>query len=120
MRDTFAILLLARRYYFQPRDPGLEAQIIAAKAAYKVRWPRPQRQRYRLRISFEPMPVNARTVRWLLTLVLRRKRGYRTVLDHVFTLRVLSWTYRLFRARHEKALPKLARKTAMGVDALFR
>jgi hypothetical protein len=120
MRDTFAILLLARRYYLQPRDPDLEAQIIAAKAAYKVRWPRPHRQRYRLRISFEPMPVNARTVRWLLTLVLRRKRGYRTVLDHVFTLRVLSWTYRLFRSRHEKSLPKLARKTAMGVDALFR
>lgn len=120
MRDTFAILLLARRYYLQPRDPDLEAQIVAAKAAYKIRWPRPYRQRYRIRISLEPMPVNALTLRWLLTLVLRRKRGYRTVLDHVFTLRVLSWIYRLFRARHEKALPKLARKTAMGVDALFR
>jgi hypothetical protein len=42
------------------------------------------------------------------------------VLDHVITLRVLSWTYRLFQARYERTLPKLARKTAMGVDALFR
>jgi hypothetical protein len=39
---------------------------------------------------------------------------------HLFTLRVLARIYRLFRARHEKALPKLTRKTAMGVDALFR
>ncbi len=120
MHDTFRILLLARRYYFGPADAELEAQIVAEKAAYKLRWPRPQRQRYRLRTSFEPLPVKIRTLRWLLALVLRRQRGYRPVLDHLITLRVLSWIYRLFRARHEKALPKLARKTAMGVDALFR
>lgn len=120
MRDTYRILLLARRYYFEPPEPQLQQQILAAKAAYKLRWPRPQRQRYRLRTSFEPLPVRARTMRWLLTLVLRRQRGYRPVLDHLFTLRVLSWIYRLFRARHEEALPALARKTAMGVDALFR
>lgn len=120
MRDTFRILLLARRYYFEPADPALEAEILAAKAAYKLRWPRPYRQRYRLRTSFEPLQVKMRTFRWLLALVLRRQRGYRPLLDHLFTLRVLSWAYRLFRARNEKALPKLARKTAMGVDALFR
>jgi hypothetical protein len=120
MRDTFRILLLARRYYFEPADPTLEALILAEKAEYKLRWPRPARQRYRLRTSFEPLPVKVRTLRWLLALVLRRQRGYRPVLDHLITLRVLSWTYRLFRARSEKALPKLARKTAMGVDALFR
>jgi hypothetical protein len=120
MRDTFRILLLARRYYFQPPDPELEAQILEAKAAYKLRWPRPSRQRYRLRTSFESLPVNLRMLRWLLALVLRRQRGYRYVLDHVITLRVLSWIYRLFRNRYEKALPKLARKTAMGVDAIFR
>jgi hypothetical protein len=120
MRDTFAILLLARRYYFEPPGAALEAEIMAAKAAYKARWPRPARQRYRLRTSFDSLPVNARTFRWLVALLVRRKRGYRAVLDHFFTLRVLSWIYRLFRTRNEKALPKLARKTAMGVDALFR
>lgn len=120
MRDTFAILLLARRYYFEPPDPALEAQILAAKTAYKLRWPRPHRQRYRLRTSFEPLPVKVRTFRWLLALVLRRRRGYRPVLDHLITLRILSWIYRLFRSRNDKFLPKLARKTAMGVDALFR
>jgi hypothetical protein len=120
MRDTFHILLLSRRYYFQPASADLESSILAAKAAYKARWPRSQRQRYRLRTSFEPLPVNVRTLRWLIALLVRRKRGYRTVLDHVITLRVLAWTYRLYRVRYEKSLPTLARKTAMGVDALFR
>ncbi len=120
MRDTYWMLLLARRYYFEPPNPELEQQILDAKAAYKERWPRPQRQRYRLRTSFEPLKVHVRTLRWLLALVLRRQRGYRPVLDHLFTLRVLSWIYRLLRARNRKVLPKLARKTAMGVDAIFR
>ena len=120
MRDTFAILVLARSYYFEPSDPLLEAEILNAKAAYKLRWPRPQRQRYRLRTSFDSLNVKALTIRWLFALLVRRKRGYRAVLDHFFTLRVLSWAWRLLRSRNEKALPKLARKTAMGVDALFR
>jgi hypothetical protein len=120
MQDTYRILLLARRYYLLPPDPALEAQILAEKDAYKLRWPRPYRQRYRLRTSFEPLQVKMRTFRWLMRLVLRRRRGYRPVLDHLFTLRVLSWAWRLFRTRNDKALPKLARKTAMGVDALFR
>jgi len=120
MRDTFAILLLARRYYFTSSDSQLQTEILNAKAMYKQRWPRPQRQRYRLRTSFDQLNVNSLTLRWLFALLVRRKRGYRAVLDHFFTLRLLSWTWRLLRSRNEKALPKLARKTAMGVDALFR
>lgn len=120
MHDTFQMMLLARRYYFQAHDPAMEARILEAKAAYKLRWPRPQRQRYRLRTSFAPLPVKVRTLRWLVRLLIRRQRGYRPVLDHLFTLRLLAWNYRLFRRRYERTLPKLARKTAMGVDALFR
>ena len=120
MRDTFRILLLARRYCLEPQDRNFEMGILSAKAAYKLRWPRSHRQRYRLRTSFAPLPVKASTLRWLFALVVRRKRGYRTVLDQLFTLRVLSWIYRLFRARYEKNLPEMARKTAMGVDAILR
>lgn len=120
MADTFALLLLARRYYFADDARGLEQEILEAKAAYKRRWPRAHRQRYRIRTSFEPLQIHGRTLRWLLAVVIRRRRGYRTVLDHLVTLRVLAWIYWLFRAGRPKALPKLARKTAMGVDALFR
>ncbi|MEP6673205.1 MAG: hypothetical protein ABJF10_28910 [Chthoniobacter sp.] len=120
MRDTFEMILLARRYYLLPPDPALERQIKAAKKAYKKRWPRSHRQRYRIRTSLEASRLGRRTVSWLSRLLIRRQRGYRHVLDRVFTLHVLSWIYRLFQVRHRKAMPKFMRKTAMGVDSLFR
>lgn len=120
MRDTMGIILLARRYYFLAHDEALIGQILAAKKAYKERWPRPDRQRYRIRTSFEPLGVRTRTTHWLFKMLVRRQRGYRTLLDRIFTIHVLSWIYRLFRRRHQDALPKILRKTAMGVDSLFR
>ena len=52
--------------------------------------------------------------------MVRRRPAYRNVLDRLFTLNVLSWIYFLLRNRHQKALPKFVRKTAMGIDSLFR
>ncbi len=51
MKDTFALILLARRYYFLPFDLAFIEEIRAAKRAYKTRWPRAVRQRYRIRID---------------------------------------------------------------------
>lgn len=120
MRDTFALILLARRFYLLPPDRSLGEKIRSAKKAYKARWPRSQRQRYRVRLDLENDRVNRRTMGWLLGLVVRRHRGYRHVLDRLFTLNVLSWIYFLLRSRHQKALPKFLRKTAMGIDSVFR
>lgn len=120
MRDTCQIILLARRYYLLPPDPALENEILVAKKAYKKRWPRTQRQRYRIRTSFQPFALQGRSFAWLLRLLVRQQRGYRTVLDRLFTIHILSWIYRFFHTRHRKALPKMMRKTAMGVDTLFK
>lgn len=120
MRDTFALILLARRYYLLSSESDLAEQIKSAKKAYKARWPRSVRQRYRIRLDLDRDRFNRRTVNWLLGLVVRRHRGYRHVLDRLFTLNVLSWIYFLLRSRHQKALPKFLRKTAMGIDSLFR
>jgi len=120
MRDTFALILLARRFYLLPPETALAEEIRTAKKAYKVRWPRSLRQRYRIRLDLEPAQFNRRTVNWLLGLVVRRHRGYRYMLDRLFTLNVLSWIYFLFRNRHREALPKFLQKTAMGIDSLFR
>ncbi len=120
MRDTFAMILLAREYYLLPFGEEQDARIRAAKKAYKARWPRSHRPRYRIRVNPEPTAFTRRTVTWLLRIFVRRQRGYRRVLDRIFALNVLSWTYRLFHARHRKAMPKFLRKTAMGVDSLFK
>ncbi|HVJ44849.1 MAG TPA: hypothetical protein VM511_00585, partial [Luteolibacter sp.] len=51
-RDLCGIILLARRYYLLPYDPDLAAEIRTAKKAYKQRWPKTSRQRYRVKVSF--------------------------------------------------------------------
>jgi heme-degrading monooxygenase HmoA len=71
MRDTFAVVLLARRHYLLPPDPALAEEIKIAKKAYKARWPRSVRQRYRIRLDLEPARFNRRTVNWLLGLLVR-------------------------------------------------
>jgi hypothetical protein len=50
---------------------------------------------------------------------LRKQRGYR-VIDHLFTLHMIGHLFRLFKPRNPKALPKFLRKSAMGIDSLFR
>jgi len=119
MGDAFAMILLARKYYFMPFDETMADQIRLAKKRYKQRWPKEIRQRYRIKVSFEPFRLKRRTIAWAVGLVVRRKRGYR-LLDHVFTLGFLGFAYRMFKARAHQVLPKSMKESAMGVDVLFR
>lgn len=119
MRDAFAVMLLARRYYLLPYDEELANRIRCAKKRYKQRWPGDSRQRYRIKVSFEPFKVKRRTLAWGAGLLLRKQRGYRWV-DRVFTLHVLGFLFHMFRRRDPKAVPKFLRKSAMGIDVLFK
>jgi hypothetical protein len=119
MQDFFSLLLLARRYYFLPFDETLAARIRGAKKEYKRSHPSSSRERYRIKVSFEPFKVKRRTLAWVSSLMLRKKRGYR-VIDHLFTLHLIGYLYRLFKPRDPKAMPKFLRKSAMGIDTLFK
>lgn len=119
MRDFFKIILLARRYYFLPFDQDLVVQVRDAKSAYKLRWPKEIRQRYRIKVSFDPFPLKRQTLALAVRLLLRRKRGYRW-LDRIFTLYLSGLAYRMFRPRDPEKMPKFLRKSAMGVDTLFK
>ncbi len=119
MRDFFSLILLARRYYFLPFDERLSGQITMAKKRYKQRWPNSLRQRYRVKVSFEPFRLKRRTLSWGVKLLIRRKRGYR-LLDHLFTLGLLGFVFRVFHPRNSESMPKFLRKSAMGVEALFK
>jgi hypothetical protein len=119
MRDFFHLLLLARRYYFLPFNDELAAEIIAAKKAYKLRWPRDNRPRYRVKVSFEPFPIKRRSLSFAARVLLRRQRGYR-IIDRLFILYLSGLAYRALRPRDPAAMPKFLRKSAMGVDVLFK
>jgi hypothetical protein len=119
MRDFFNLLLLARRYYFLPEDEALMEKIRSEKKAYKLRWPRETRQRYRIRISPGPLPVPAAALTWAARLLLRRRRGYR-MFDRIFTLHLSGLAFRALRPRDPRAMPKFLRKSAMGVETVFK
>lgn len=119
MRDFFHLILLARRFYFLPPDDALIADLRAAKKAYKQRWPKTIRQRYRIKLDFGTFHVKRRTLGLASALLLRRQRGYR-VIDHLFTLSLLGPLFRVLRRRSPNSIPKFMRKSAMGVESLFR
>lgn len=118
-RDFGNLVRLARRYYFLPHDSGMAERLRSAKADYKAAWPRESGERYRIKLSFEPFRLRRQTLGWLSGLLLRRKRGYRMV-DRIFTLNLLGLVFRVFRPRRKEAMPKFLRKSAMGVETLFR
>lgn len=118
-RDFCHLVRLARRYYFLPYDPELIETIRSAKSSYKKRWPKDVRERYRIKLSFTPFKIKRRTLAWVSSLLLRRRRGYRMI-DQVFTLNLLGMMFRVIRRSNPRALPKFLRKSAMGVETLFR
>ena len=119
MGDFFHLVLLARRYYFLSYDEELAERIRNAKKEYKLRWPKERRQRYRIKVSFTPFPLRRRTLGLAASLLLRRKRGYRWV-DRIFILHLSGIAFRLLRSRDPATMPKFLRKSAMGVDVLFK
>jgi hypothetical protein len=100
-RDFCHLLRLARRYYFLPFDPALAERIRASTKADKKAWPGATRERYRIKLSFEPFKVKRRTPGWISALFLRRQRGYRLI-DHILTLNLRSLVFRLFRPGRSK------------------
>lgn len=119
MRHTFTLLALAREYYFLPYTEELREKLKQAKKDYKLQHPAGSRPRYKVKLSFKPLQVRRRYLGWLIDLLLRRQRRYR-LLDHLLTLHLLSFTYRLVHVSRPKLIPKFARKRAMGLEAIFK
>ncbi len=120
MQHTFRLIVLARRYFFLPENPELLERIATAKSGYKKRWPAGLRPRYRVKTAPVALPLRTATLRLLFRVLLRRARGYRPLADHLLTLRMLPWGYQWFHRHYPRALPKFIRKSAMGVQSLFR
>ena len=119
MKRTFEILALARRYYFQPFDEDISRRLVKAKKKYKKTYPKSARARYVIRLDFEPFRVRRRFIGWMTAIALRRRRRYRLI-DHVFTIHLLAVVYRVVSTRRAHWIPEFARKSAMGIDTVFR
>ena len=119
MRDTFAILALAREYFFLPWSEDLPERMKQLKRDYLDRYPLSLRPRYEVKLDMQPVGLSRRRVQWLLALVFRRKPGYRLI-DHILMLYLIGRLYRLIQTWKPQWIPAFARESAMGMDAVFR
>jgi hypothetical protein len=119
MHDTLNLVRLARRYFLLPKDDEFESELRTTRAAYKKKYPKSLRPRYRIKLDLGTSEFSPRTLSLGLKIFLRQQRGYRLV-DRLILLRLLAIGYWLVRRAAPKMIPKFARKSAMGVDAVFR
>ncbi|MBL9117557.1 MAG: hypothetical protein JNJ83_21305 [Verrucomicrobiaceae bacterium] len=120
MEDTFQLLALSRQYVFSDDTKALEQELRHAKRNYKEKYPKGgARHRYRIKLDFAPLRFHPRYLRWAVLVFFRRVRGYR-VLDHLVTLRLLSYVYRLISRHRPEWVPEFARKSAMGLETVFK
>ena len=119
MEMTLGILALGREYFFRPYDDEIRKRLKKAKKAYKKRYPRGTRYRYSVQLDFEPFQLNARYLNWFFNYCVREQHTYRIV-DRLFFLRFLSLLYSVVRRTRPRMIPKFARKSAMGIDTVFR
>lgn len=119
MEITFGLLALAREYYFRPEDPAVLERLRLAKRAYKKRYPRGSRYRCAVKLDFAPVRLGPRHIRWFVDHCLRGQHRYRLI-DRVVFLRLLPVLYAAVKRVRPRMIPKFARKTAMGIDAIFR
>ncbi len=119
MEYTLGIIALGREYFFRPEEEGIRKRLEKAKKKYKKRYPRGSRYRYTVKLDFKPFKLNARYIALFFNHLVRRKPAYRFV-DKIIGLRLLSIAYFVLKRSRPKRIPKIARKSAMGIDAIFK
>lgn len=113
--DSLRLLALARRYFFRDFSQELADRMKTAKSEYIEK----HENRYRVKMDFTPTRVRKYHLRLLHLLLFRERRRYR-ILDHVLALRLLPLLYPFVAYICRRAMPKFARKQAMGAEMLFR
>ena len=119
MEYTFGVIALAREYFFRPFDDDIRQRLEKAKKKYKKRYPKGSRFRYTVKLDFNPFKLNRKYFRLFFNYLVRRTPSYRFI-DKIIGLRLLSLAYFVLKRSRPKVVPKIARKSAMGIDAVFK
>ncbi len=113
--DTFEILAAARAYYFAPYTPEQARRLEALRDRYRQRYA----TRYAVELDFTRFPLPRRTLRLVLAIALRGRRGYR-LLDRLLMIRLLALGGPLMRLTSRRLMPNFAAHQAMGLEAVTR
>lgn len=115
-RETFSVLRAARRYYFCDYSDKIRDELLRTVAAYRARSGRA----YNVILDLGHLRISRRGMRRIMAVILRDQRGYRRLLDHVVTIRLLSWLRPILRVARWRALPDFAHERAMGIETVLR
>lgn len=115
-RETFSVLRAARQYFFGEFDEDTRAMLLDAVAAYRQRSGRS----FTVNLDLGPLRLSRRRMRRVAAILIRDQRGYRRLLDHIVTIRLLSWFRPILRLSRLRALPDFAHERAMGIDTVLR
>jgi hypothetical protein len=115
--DTFEILATARNYIFGGADPETLKRLQRLKKRYRSTYQR--RYAIKIRTGSSPRHRHLTYLPLLLTLALRRQRGYRLI-DHLFILKLPAIVYPLVKRWRRWLFPKYARKTGMGIETILK
>ncbi len=119
MEYTFGIIALSREYLFRPLDDEIKERLEYVKAAYKKKYPRGNRYRYAVKMDFSPFKFNKRIMGMFFTYMTKKQPGYRLI-DKIVGLRLLSIAHVFLKRSRPRLVPKFSRKSAMGIDAIFK
>ena len=72
-----------------------------------------------MKYDFKPFKLGSRSIRLFLKYLVRQTPDYRFI-DKIIGLRLLSIAYLVLKRSRPKIVPKIARKSAMGLDAIFK
>lgn len=110
---------LGEGVFFGPFDEDIKKRPEKAKKKCKERYPKGTRFRYTVKLDFTPFKLNRRWMSLFFNYLVRHQPSYRLV-DKVVGLRLLSFAYFAVKRSRSKMVPKIARKSAMGLDAIFK
>ena len=113
--DTFEILAVAREYYFGDFNPSIAERLQSLRQVYANTY----RTHYSVRLDFSPFPFSRRSMRRLLSLWVRGKRGYRHI-DRILMIRMLSWFSPIFLMARHKTNADLVENRAMGIETVLK
>lgn len=119
MQHTYKLLSLAREYFFLPFSEERTDRLCHAKWLYKDRYPRGSRYRYTIHTDFKKVRLSKRRIGQLLSVALRRQRGYRLI-DQILFVRLLAILHPVISWTSKKLVPAYARDQAMGIETILR
>lgn len=113
--DTFEILVAARDYYFGPFDPAIVQRIDALVTSYHQRYA--HRPRYTVCADFSEFAIRRRTLRRVMMVLTRPRRGYR-ITDRVILIRLLSVLAPLIVVLARRTVAGKLADDAMGIETI--